>query len=501
MRAPKFTTQQAAKEIVRFAWPLSVRNIASATNKIISALLVAKADSSLLPAFALSQIMDAFLLSFTHGSTLAIIPFINSQQQADEEESDRDEKSGINVVIALNANRIFLLSKQPAAVTDHAHDYFKFACIGLFSETLFRAQARCTVGLGDRYSVAVGDAFNAFVNLQLICMLTLGEWGCPKMGLRGFGIAMAVSKSTTLLLHTLYIATKPAFQRYQLFYMSRNFIDRSIFIDLLKNAIPRGIDMCLGLASYMLVALFCGFHGTKGLVALQVANLYRTFVALVFNAVSQAAMKITSNHRDNDQDQCISIYARSTVFLNFGFSLLVMPVSFALPDYIAALLVNRNDHAHFNTAVTFLKIQSVLEVLTGVRYGLYGVLTGLREAFVPMLITLLGELGVNASAAAIVIFALHRGEADIYGSQLIGFCVTTFALLIYLMYCLKADCVPTVETQAPRRRRDFFTDNTRPYPTSMQLPLTHKTDKTEKNPDTVPLVSKINDDPAMSSPV
>src|SRR3989338_9205178 len=141
-------------------------------------------------------------------------------------------------------------------------------------------------------------------------MLTLGEWGCPKMGLRGVGIDMAVSKSTTLLLHTLYIATKPAFQRYQLFYMSRNFIDRSIFIELLKNAIPRGIDMCLGLASYMLVALFCGFHGTKGLVALQVANLYRTFVALVFNAVSQAGMKITSECVKRGREYDVAAYAR-----------------------------------------------------------------------------------------------------------------------------------------------------------------------------------------------
>lgn len=474
-----------SREIAEFAWPLSVRNLASAVNKIVGALLIAEIDSNLLPAFALTQIMDAFLLSFTHGATLSIIPLVNLPNEEDEDETDCQEKvgvtfrqamvfacllGGVSVSIALSANQLFLLSKQPAVVTDHAHDYFQFACIGLFAETLFRAQARCTVGLGDRYSVAVGDACNAAINLLLIHIFMSGRWGCHKMGLRGAGIAMAVSKSATVLLHTAYMALKPDFQRYAMFRVNRHFIDRGTLVNMLKNGVPRGIDMCLGLASYMLVALFCGLHGTKGLVALQVANLYRTFVALVFNAISQAGMKITSECVKRGREYDVAAYARPTVFLNLGFSLFALPFAFALPGYIAALLVDRDDHAHFDTAVAFLKIQSVLEVLTGMRYALYGILTGLREAFVPMLITLLGELGVNASAAAIVIFALHRSEADIYGSQLIGFFVTTGALLVYLMHCLKARGNPDAEPLISETRQasvqtsqKFFNITTRPY--------------------------------------
>ncbi|MCW5736563.1 MAG: MATE family efflux transporter [Enhydrobacter sp.] len=258
----------------------------------------------------------------------------------------------------------------------------------------------------------VGVAFNAAAAAGLI----FGLWGLPALGLVGAGVATSL---TNLFMFAGLLAVAALHKRLRPFglHTDLRFPGRPGMVAFWRLGLPMGITQVLDSSIFYAASNMMGWLGAEALAAhvinLQIMNMLTTIsvglsqaatvrVGQAFGAASRPAMLRAS----------LAAYL-VTVAMMAGAAVVLL----VFPRTLLAIFIATGDpsNAHVvEVGLGLLAIGAVFVVADGLQFIGLGVLRGLHDTAIPMLIGLVGGWGIGLPLGAFLAFTLGMGAAGIW---------------------------------------------------------------------------------------
>lgn len=253
-------------------------------------------------------------------------------------------------------------------------------------------------------------AFGAIVfNAAAGWCLILGHGGFAPMGLRGVGIASAVSGALMFAGLALIIALHRRFRRYHLFgHLAQ--ADWKRFVELWRLGLPIAVTFTLESLVFYTAVMLMGLIGDTALaahaIAMQIAST--TFmVPLGFGQVATIRVALAAGRGDS----FAAGRAGWTAYgLGVGFMGAMALVMFLAPHALISLFLDvraPENQPVIALAVQFLALAALFQIADGAQTVSAGMLRGLHDTRVPMILAGIGYwlLGVPTGA----FLAFHAG--------------------------------------------------------------------------------------------
>lgn len=215
-----WTPRQTHQAVWRIAWPSVLTFALMTTNSILDRMFVGRLGRDALAAVGVGgQIMFVTVsmgMAITVGTTALVARFTGAQDP-DQAERSAGQSIGLAGLVGLASMALILISMDPllrlmgveGSAARQCRAFLFFALLGMTPGNMGAAISAVFRGLGDtRSPLKVMLAANA-IHILGDWTLMLGNWGAPRLGLRGGGIALSASTFFSLLLYLVLLRRSP----------------------------------------------------------------------------------------------------------------------------------------------------------------------------------------------------------------------------------------------------------------------------------------------------
>ena len=316
---------------------------------------------------------------------------------------------------------------EPPALAEAAGRYMRVLQWAMWPALLFMALRGALAAL-ERPAWALAASLAA-----LPLNVALGLWLAFEAGLGmvGIGCATLVSSVFSLAVLVLVVLRDPGLRRHRLFHGLWRF-DPARLGAVVRLGLPM---VATGLAEaglFEAAALGMGLFGASQLAAHAVAIQIAAFCFMVPNGVAQAAtvrVGLAFGRRDGAGMRRAGAVALA---LAFAFMSLCALVQLALPAALIGLFLDLGDPANapvLPIAVAFIGFAALFAVADGVQSVALGMLRGLQDTQVPMLVAVAGYWGLGVPLGAWLAWGAGYEGYGIWA----GFCAGLFTVATLLL--------------------------------------------------------------------
>lgn len=184
------------------------------------------------------------------------------------------------------------------------------------------------------YSGVLSNIVNVFLNWIFI----FGKFGLPVMGIRGAALGTAISYIVSILFLLLIIIRSHYIHTYRLFHFDR--VHKSIQRDILKVAIPPGIQNLIALSIFMTYQTIIEDYSTVYLAATHSIFAYFRLNKTIISGFAKAAGILSGNalgRGDKAEAQCLITAAG---FISVCVAIFVSVITFFGRVFIAGLFTS-----------------------------------------------------------------------------------------------------------------------------------------------------------------
>ena len=267
-------------------------------------------------------------------------------------------------------------------------------------------------------------------------ILIYGKWGFPALGIAGIGYGGAVIMWFMFFCLLIYSLNHHILKNYLdfLFKLKSNLnFNLEKIKNLLNVGLPSGVISILDASMFLFAAILMSFFSTDALAAHQIAMLCAaTAYAIPFALSMSAALRVGHSMGLGDSD-----LAKKSAYIAFSLGIIISgfiaAVFIFFPENLAKIFINpHTDHYKniLHLATVFLAIGTLLLTFDAIQIIANGTLKGLKDTFVPMLISLACYWLIGASSAYYFAFHTSLGPAGIWYGLTLGICTTGFVLVL-----------------------------------------------------------------------
>jgi len=426
--SPPGAWRQEIAATLRLASPLILTNLTQAAIQATDVLLLGWLGSRSLAAGALgSNIYIAFLI-FGMGLVTASSPLLSRKLGA-MPHSVRDVRRTVRqtmwaaltiacpvLVILWHADAVLIALGQDPALAANAASFVRALEWGMVPALLYLV-LRSYVASLERPAWALligvmGVIFNAVLNYGLI----FGAFGLPRLGLVGAGVGSTITQSAMFIGLATVIMLHPRFRRYRLFGRFWS-ADWPRYRQVWQLGAPIAMTLGLEVTIFNAAVFLMGLVGTAALAAHAVAIQICSFTFMVPLGLAQAAtvrVGLAFGRRDR---AAIRRAGWAAWGLGVGFMALTACLLWTMPRPIVGLFLDTNDRANADVvhlAIVFLGVAAVFQIVDGAQAVGAGMLRGLHDTKVPMLIAGFGYWVVGLGVSVGLGFRLHWGGLGIW---------------------------------------------------------------------------------------
>lgn len=273
-------------------------------------------------------------------------------------------------------------------------------------------------------------AFNAVAGWCLI----LGHGGFAPLGLRGAGIASAISSALMFAGLALIVVRHPRFRRYHLFgHLAQP--DWKRFIELWRLGLPIAVTFTLESLVFYTAVMLMGLISDTALaahaIAIQIAST--TFmVPLGFGQVATIRVGLAAGRGD----PLAAGRAGWTAYaLGVGFMGIMALIMFLAPHALISLFLDTSAPANqpvVELAVRFLAVAALFQIADGAQTVSAGMLRGLHDTRVPMILAAIGYWLLGVPTGAFLAFRTDLRGVGVWIGLATG--LTVVAVLLTLRW-------------------------------------------------------------------
>jgi len=345
----------------------------------------------------------------------------------------------IFVPILLFSENLFLFLGQEEILARDAQAYLRIAgwsiLPGLFIMVLksfFSALERPNLIL---VSLVIGGLTNVVLNYALI----FGNFGMPELGLTGAAIATLLTTILSILILFYFCVVKSEYSSYLIFNNIWR-IDVEAFREVFRLGLPVGITMLAESGLFSATALMMGWLGTSALAAHGIAIQISGITFMIYLGLANAGTVRAGRAVGRLDFNGLRLASISVIILTIISVLLVAFTFLSMPKTLLMLFLSP---MHVDTpaiiliGVPLLAIAAVFQIADGLQVVVLGLLRGLKDTAIPMVITTICYWGIGIPCSYLFGFVFNWGGNGIWFGLVIGLTLASILLSLRYMNILK----------------------------------------------------------------
>jgi len=328
------------------------------------------------------------------------------------------------------AEPLLVLAGQDPAVAARAGSFCRILALAVpFAEAA--ALMRLTAAALGRpgWALAV-TALNLVVGVLVNWCLVFGHWGAPALGLEGSALANLAVSVSSVLSYWLILTRDRRLRRFRLFgRWWRPEWARLKAIARLGGPIALGWTAEGGLFGG--AALLMGLISVTAIDAHAVAlNLAALAFQIAFGLAQAGTIRVGFAYGAGDPVWCARA-GRAALILGIGATAVTAVIFWAIPAQLVRLYVDpAHDAATAALAVELLGVAALFQLADGAQAVAAGILRGVQDTTVPMLVQIFGYWVAGFGTAALLGFGLDWGATGVWWGLAAGLS-TVAALLVW----------------------------------------------------------------------
>ena len=438
---PWLPRREHLRATIRLAVPVVTIQVGMMAMGVVDTIMVGHLSPRALAAVALGNLYFFGLAIFAMGTLMVLDPIVAQAVGArDEPAVARGIQRGVllaglltvpAVLLLLAAEAFMTWARQPAEVVPEAAAYavrlipgvLPFFVFVVFRQSLQAMRMTAPIVL----TIVAANVANAGLNWVFI----FGHAGAPALGV--VGSAWATTMSRWMLALLLLFLVRRRVVGY-LWPVRPEIFALAPLGRMLRLGLPIGCQMVLEFGAFALVALMMGWLGTQEMAGHQVAINLASLTFMVPLGTADAASVLVGHAIGRDDPAAARGASTSALLCGAGFMSLAAVAFLTLPGPLARLYTD--DGTVIAIAAALIPLAGVFQVFDGLQAVAGGILRGLGETRVAMLVNLGGYWGLGLPVSYLLGFRAGLGPAGLWYGLVIGLAIVATVLLVRVRIAL-----------------------------------------------------------------
>lgn len=395
-------------------------------------MIVGRLGAENLAAMVLSAQFLFTILIFGSGFSIAVIPMVaQAYGRGDTVTVRRSMRMGLWVVTAywlimqpafFYAEDILLAAGQKPEVARLAHGYILIGHFGLLPGLLYNVMRALVSAIGKAAVVLNVTIVMLVMNAIFAYCLVLGHFGFPAMGLEGAAIVSVAVQTAGFFFILAYVQIREETRRYEILVRFWR-PDWHALWDVARLGLPISVTILAEVSLFTAASLLMGHIGTIELAAHGIALQWASIAFMIPLGLSQAAtVRVGIAHGQGDHRALVR--ASIAVLIIAAAIAAIGGILFAvMPEFFARwfLDVSRPEAPQVLAyAGPLIVVAGLFQLVDGLQAIANGLLRGLKDARVPMIMALIAYWPIGFFLAWLFAFPFGFGGVGIWFGFLVG---------------------------------------------------------------------------------
>ena len=413
---------------LRLAWPLILTNLAQLGLSTTNLVLIGRHDAASLAGAALTFALYQAVMLFSMGTISAALPLI-AREMGKPRPCLRDVRRTIQqgfwssglltavIWIALwHVEPFFIAVGQTPELAADASQLMRtlqWAMLPYLGYIVLRAfVATLAEPLWALLAVSVALLFNGVAAWALI----FGRLGLPELGAPGAGIATTLANGLMFAVLAAISLTRSRFRPFRLF-GGGIAIDRQRLGEFWRLGLPMGLTTAFETSIFYAAANMMGWLGAASLAAHAIVMQIVSLAFMVPIGIAQAAtVRVGLAYGSLDRTAILragwTAWSLGAVLMACSaLAMVLLPGTF-IGAFIDIQAVSNQEIVE--TARRILLVGALFQIVDGIQAVCVGMLRGLQDTTIPMLLALLGYWGLGLPLGATLAFPLRLDGVGIW---------------------------------------------------------------------------------------
>lgn len=432
---------------LRLGGPLILTNLAQVSLLATNLIYMGRLGPDELAAGSLSASLYQAFMIFSMGLVSAVVPMLATtlgRRLRNVRESQQIIRHGFLTALLItlpawivlwNAEHILLMMGQDPVVAARSVTYMhtlQWALLPYLGYIVLRSFLAAMEKPGWTLAVAI-TAIG--INAVLGWLLVFGNLGMPAMGLAGAGLATTLSSIFMFAGLSWVVLRDPRFRRYYLFNDAWQWSVKRLW-KMWALGIPIAITFTLETLVFYAAVMMMGVLGQSDLaahaIAMQICSV-SYMIPLGFSQVATIRVGLAAGRVD-------PLGARRAGWISYilgvGFMGLAALVFWFAPLTLIGLFLDLDvaeNQAVIQLAITFLALAALFQISDGAQAVAAGMLRGLHDTRIPMLLALLGYWVLGVPTGSLLAFQFNMGGMGIWIGLVTGLSVVAVLMTLRWM--------------------------------------------------------------------
>ncbi|WP_117193724.1 MATE family efflux transporter [Rhizobium terrae] len=398
--------------------PLVGAQLAQMAIHTTDVILVGWLGTTELASVVLATQMFFLVFIFGTGFTSAVVPLVaQALGRSDAVGVRRSVRMGLWIVLAYGvatapllwlAEPILLRLGQAPDVAANAASYLHIAQWGVFPALGLMALRSFVTGLENGGIVLYVTIGMFIMNAIVAYVLIFGHFGAPALGLHGAAIASVVANVTGFLIALAYVESQPKMRAYEVFVRFWR-PDWSMLREIFLLGLPISFTILAETSLFSAASLLMGMIGKLQLAAHGIALQLASIAFMIPLGLAQVATVRVGLANGRDDLLGVKRAAVAVLVISVFFTAVGSILYAAVPRALGGLFLDvRQGEAEtvLTLAVPLIMIAGAFQLVDGLQAVGAGLLRGLKDTKVPMILALIAYWPIGFACAWIFAFPL-----------------------------------------------------------------------------------------------
>ena len=423
-RAPALGLGGQTRALLGLAAPLTLSNLAGFAIHLTDVVLMGWYDVTALAGMVLASSLYVIVFLTGSGFAIAVMPLVaTAAAEGQVQEVRRVTRMGLWLSVGfavlamplmLASGRLFAAMGQDPAVADYAARYLGIGGWALLPALLI-AVLRSFLSALERTGMLLWATLGmAAVNGALAYALIFGAWGAPEMGIEGAAwAALATNALGAALLLAYAVGRLPGYRLLQRLWRP----DPAAMGRVFRLGWPISGQLLAEVGLFAGSAVMVGWVGAVPLAAHGVALQLASAAFMIHLGISQAATVRTGQALGRHDGPGLRQVAAAAIVLSVAFALATSAAFLLIPETLLGAFLDPDDPARpevLAVGTTLLALAALFQLFDGAQIVAMGLLRGLQDTAVPLVIAVLSYWGVGLTAAYGLGFVLGLGHVGVW---------------------------------------------------------------------------------------
>lgn len=330
------------------------------------------------------------------------------------------------------ANDILLALGQQPEVASLAQDLMRITGLGLIPALLVMVLKSFLAAQGRAQIVLAATVVAAFLNAGINWLLIFGNWGFPELGIRGAAISAVTVQVFSLVVIGLWVAFRREQRRFRLFQRFWR-PDPLMLKQVFSLGWPIGLTSLMEGGLFNAAALMMGWVGTVELAAHGIALEITSLTFMVHVGLANAATVRVGLAQGAGDPASLRHGAWTALGVSQAIGLFVIAAFVIFPEDLIRLFLSA-DNPRAPQIIAYggalLLMAALFQVADAAQAVALGLLRGLQDTRVPMLIAAVTYWGIGIPCSYLLAFKFNMGGVGIWSGMVIGISLTAICLIV-----------------------------------------------------------------------